>query len=434
MLRDCFTAGYTLPQFCIDEGIKNPLFVAPNSNYFAEFWNYHIQFSYDKRISAKFAVIEDANLKTLRMSPLLVLGGVEVKNISEVQGVFDAVFIISTNRYKIHHNRIFYLDKLTNIFVRRTYVDIPLKHFLQNHKGIKLFVVSHPLLRLNKNTSDYEKKLLQGFFPAITGALRDKIKNNPDKHIPTPYDFLGYTNAEVYELTETPPIKTNLDGSTSLQETENKFLGIKNGKRQTANQPEHFKNTIHFVGDCVYFGIGVPWQKTVESHLQKMLNENNLPYRVENESQWVGNRAQDMFYTLNNLSLKQGDIVFFCWSDVLPDKFPFIDVIHIFERPHNYGEVFADSDHINELGHKALAEKFFQFLTKHNFFQNVEFIYPTPPPDTSLRYSERKFFRNKFFAKSRTRKLQKKFTRKKNSCRRDCYELQSFHARSRIFD
>ena len=25
-LRDCFTGGYTLPQYCIDNGIKKPLF------------------------------------------------------------------------------------------------------------------------------------------------------------------------------------------------------------------------------------------------------------------------------------------------------------------------------------------------------------------------------------------------------------------------
>ena len=27
-LRDCFTAGYTLPQYCLDNDIKRPLIVA----------------------------------------------------------------------------------------------------------------------------------------------------------------------------------------------------------------------------------------------------------------------------------------------------------------------------------------------------------------------------------------------------------------------
>ena len=34
-LRDCFTGGYTFPQFCIDNDIKKPLFVAEG-----KFWQF----------------------------------------------------------------------------------------------------------------------------------------------------------------------------------------------------------------------------------------------------------------------------------------------------------------------------------------------------------------------------------------------------------
>ena len=47
-LRDCFTAGYTLPQFCIDNEIKKPLFVSEEK--FLQFvWEIYVQFRYDKR-------------------------------------------------------------------------------------------------------------------------------------------------------------------------------------------------------------------------------------------------------------------------------------------------------------------------------------------------------------------------------------------------
>lgn len=38
-LRDCFTGGYTLPQFCLDNGIQKPLFVAEENfcNSFGKF-------------------------------------------------------------------------------------------------------------------------------------------------------------------------------------------------------------------------------------------------------------------------------------------------------------------------------------------------------------------------------------------------------------
>ena len=46
-LRDCFYAGYSMPQYCVDNGIKNPLI----ASYDPEFlWEIYIQFHYDKRI------------------------------------------------------------------------------------------------------------------------------------------------------------------------------------------------------------------------------------------------------------------------------------------------------------------------------------------------------------------------------------------------
>ena len=37
-LQDCFTAGYTLPQFCIDNGIKKPLIVGVNESQINFMW------------------------------------------------------------------------------------------------------------------------------------------------------------------------------------------------------------------------------------------------------------------------------------------------------------------------------------------------------------------------------------------------------------
>ena len=121
-----------------------------------------------------------------------------------------------------------------------------------------------------------------------------------------------------------------------------------------------------------------------------MLNENNLPYRVENESQFFANRYQDIFYNLNNLSLRPGDIIFLCLQNLMPFTIPFIDISKIFDEFSGREKIFCDSSHINELGYKILAEKLFTFLTANNFFQDKEFNYPPPPPvitDTVYRRS-----------------------------------------------
>ena len=48
-LRYCFQGGYTLPQFCIDRGIKRPLFVMEKAHeWFLR--EIYAQFQYDKRI------------------------------------------------------------------------------------------------------------------------------------------------------------------------------------------------------------------------------------------------------------------------------------------------------------------------------------------------------------------------------------------------
>lgn len=42
-LRDCFTSGYTLPQFCRDNNFRKPLFVA-EKKFWAFMWEIYVQF------------------------------------------------------------------------------------------------------------------------------------------------------------------------------------------------------------------------------------------------------------------------------------------------------------------------------------------------------------------------------------------------------
>ena len=46
-LRDCFTAGYTFPQFCVDNNIKKPLFVAIDERRADFIWEIFVQFKYE---------------------------------------------------------------------------------------------------------------------------------------------------------------------------------------------------------------------------------------------------------------------------------------------------------------------------------------------------------------------------------------------------
>ena len=374
-LRDCFTGGYTLPQFCIDNGIKKPLFVA-EEKFWQFVWEIYVQFHYDKRLTAQFSFL-DVPSGEINLSIHAIIPPLKYKNISEIKSSdgYDAVILLTTNKFNIVNA--IYLDVLTDYFIRKTYAEIPLMNFLQRHPQVKLFLTSFPSIERYKEGLAFNKQLKN------LDMIRNALRVNKSGTVKTPLDKFGYTNSEVLELMDAPTIKTNPDGSTTQGDNEHPLMKIQDGKRMTAYQPENFLNRIYFVGSCHDFGINAPFDKTIESHLQKLLNENNLPYRVENESQRYYYRYQDIFYNLNKLAPAPGDIIFIWLDNMAAENLPFLDLSAAFDPPHNYKEIFCIRGHVNELGYKILADMYFDFLTQNNFFRDVEFKYPMPPPSLS---------------------------------------------------
>lgn len=387
-LRDCFTAGYTMPQFCIDNGIKKPLFVALDERHATFMWEIYVQFKFDKRINPRFTLL-NGKAGRLDFSVNAVLNGMIFEHFQLVNLMeHDLIIFLTAQRCTPAIPKSIYLDELSKHFTLKTYAEIPLAHFLQSNPKVKLIVTNAPQLNKNDAETDFERKIFEDNETIVD--IRRRILSSNGEKVVTPYDRFGYSNREVCEMLELAGSKNNLDGSTILESTtESDLVKIHNGKRMTAYQPEIFKNRIFFIGTCPYFGIGAPFDKTIESHLQKLLNENNLPYRVENESQFFNGRQQDIFYNLSNLQVNEGDIIFLCLQTLLPLNVPSIDLRDMFKRPHNYGEVFTDvSHHLNEVGYRVWAEKFFYLLIQHNFFKDVDFNYPPPTyASASLRHS-----------------------------------------------
>ena len=376
-LRDCFTAGYTLPQYCIDDGIRKPLFVVMEANHWQILWEIHVQFSHDKRIQPKFVSL-NGTLNSMRLSPGTVFDELKIDDLEEMSlNDCDKIFLLTTQRFNLPSSKVVYLDELTNTFFKRVYMEIPALHFLQRHPKVKFFFTNFTVLNHNPNNTAREKQILADQIPLA--KILEKLKANPNGNFPTPYDEFGYSKKDLLAMLDPVDVKTNSDGSTTLNDNDNPLVRVGNGKRLVPNQPAKFKNRIYFMGGCSHFGTGAPFDKTIESYLQKMLNENHLPYRVENESQFFTYRYQDIFYNLNKLPLMPGDIIFVFFDNILSEILPSFDVSKTFIRPHNYGEIFVDACHVNERGYKILAEKYFDFLTANNFFHNVHFNYPAPP-------------------------------------------------------
>ncbi len=367
-LRDCFYGGYSLPQYCIDNKIFNPLIVAINPEFL---WETYVQFRYDKRINADFCLIHDRNAKIV-LSPACVLENVPLKNFDYNEfNSHEKIIMLTVLRINNSINeKVIYLDSLFELFKNHVYAEIPIYNYINSHKNVKIVLTTHPYLKCNQLTTDYEKFVLNNDIH----SLRNKLKS--DKKISTRYDRFGYTHQEIYDLLEMTGAKNNSDGSTSLLDSDNFLVGVKNGKRITAYQPNKYENTIYFMGTCTFFGIGAAFDRTIESYLQKKLNENGYNYRVENESQFFAGRYQDIFYNLNALPVKDGDIIFMFIQDLQVRNVPFLDLRNIFDRPHNLGEIFVDAAHLNEIGYKLMAEVFYQVLVKYSFFKNYNFDIP----------------------------------------------------------
>ncbi len=381
-LHDCFTGGYTLPQYCIDNGIKKPLFVAEKK--FELFvWEIYIQFHYDKRLSAQFSFLDGEGTDIYLPAHPGIVAPLRVQKFSAVNlNVFDKIIFLTTNK-NFSIGKAIYLDALVIYFIRKVCCEIPLLKFLQHHPKVKLFLTHYPSMWRYKDCGAFAPTLCS------VGEFTGRLNKDKSGNVKTTLDKFGYTNEQALEIASAPPIKRNLDGTAIMIDDETKLLQrVKNGKRVTAYQPENFKNKIYFFGQCIYYGIYAPFDKTTESYLQKMLNENNLPYRVENESQCCFGRTQDILYNLNASNPAPGDIIFVVLEGLRTnnDVIPFVDISNVFDPPHDYKEIYCVQGHVNELGYKLMAEKFFKFLTENNFFREKNLNYPLPPPISPLRH------------------------------------------------
>ena len=384
-LHYCFAAGYTLPQFCFDKGINRPLFVLEKSSedFLREIY---AQFQYDERLSAQFCFIDGDESDTKFSVEGAFLGGVtKIPNISAMNfNDFDKIIFLTAKTLDTIGEKAIPLADLQKFFISRTYVDIPLLHFLQRHPKVKLILSDFPnRIARYKGGTEFDSKL------KTATRLQKILQEDKAGKIKTPFDKFGYTREEIIELLDAKKAVKNPDGTTSLLDDDYPLQRIRGGKRATAYQPETYRNKIYFLGPCHYFGRNAPFDKTIESYLQQMINEKNLPYRVENEGQDFAARYQDIFHNLNALNPAPGDIIFFYFWNVHStddDIIPFFSVKDAFDPPQDYKEIFCTKGHVNELGYKILAEKYFDYLTANNFFRDANFDYPPPPAPYFHRY------------------------------------------------
>lgn len=163
-------------------------------------------------------------------------------------------------------------------------------------------------------------------------------------------------------------------GYDKLCDCSSENYNVVNGYKVTTDTVEDAEHNIWVFGSSVARGTFADDAHTIESALQRKLNEfyhgkNN--YNIINASNYSGNEVYNLPDFFNKQPIKSGDICIFMIEvpiSLMSEYNEIIDLSPYFARPHNYGEIFVDINHMTGKGYCAVAEKIFEIMQKRNIF------------------------------------------------------------------
>jgi hypothetical protein len=371
--------GYNVPQYCIDNKITNVVIYSEE-----EYWNIAGNICMSFQFNPNVKVCTYCTTKPFRQTPTNdgdPFANVNFVNINDIKLTSaDTMLVLHPNpqaeiikKFEISGARVLTLNQI--VAWMHSYI----------FRGVRALVnysIKHPDVRIvcylipyfpAKDLSAGEREIKD---KEIThGYIRENARNNGES--PRTFDGLNYTNDKLLELFFMGERTHNPDGEFVFKDKEGRLVNYVNGHRVTTDQPSQRKRSIFALGKCYMTGVFAPDDKTTCSYLQRRFNEDaaELGIAVENYAMFPAGGNMDS--TLKNLSyipVNPNDIIL---TDIwAPQYFPVIDLSGLFQRPHNYGEVWVDiSHHYNERGYRAIADALFKFLQEHDFFENS-----LPPP------------------------------------------------------
>ncbi len=380
-LRLCFLAGYSMPQYCEQHGYTRPLFVGYDEDFMYEL---HAQFCFYKRIRAEFRVLSEASWVWYDAPyyniPRLELTHQESYVSQDEFDNFDVIFVLTPNRLDslFPREKTIYIDTLLDEMRAYVYWIRPVLEYHKSRSDVTIVFFEKPRMNFSGELTAEERFTAKFEVGQVVEMVREGID---PKHFT--YGRLGYSADEMIRLYATEA-ELNGDGSTRLVDKQDELLSVIGGYRKTAYQDGRtYAHRLWCIGDCLLFGQSAPYDKTFESYLQRRLNASKTGenYQVVNASQFFGFRYQDIFYNLQKLPVESGDIILIDTQGMKRDEaFPTFSALHLFDRPHEYGEVFLDSWHINERGLKVVAEEFGEWIEANGFFEGWRYPeYPFAP-------------------------------------------------------
>ncbi|MBQ8170530.1 MAG: polysaccharide pyruvyl transferase family protein [Oscillospiraceae bacterium] len=310
------------------------------------------------------------------------VGGVEFKNINnvDIENLDMPIVIASvsypielTKRIKNFKERSLKISDLNYYSIlKHSILDMALE-YQKSHPKMKVVVLNMTRVFELDNISEIERSIKTG------QVDRAKILNAVF------YDR-GFDKAYVDAVT---PVQTIVEkyGIAFVADEERGIRRCSNGYRTTLHTPENFENTIYFFGNSVCFGVGTDDEYTIETVLQKSINEyynGDSPYSVLNCANGGGLNTVAQAKYFNYHAPVDGDIVVFCMGfgthleEMYKDKLLWVNTRDVLNRPHDLGEIYYDNDHMNRFGYEACGKLLAKALKENNYLESRETLEAYP--------------------------------------------------------
>lgn len=264
------------------------------------------------------------------------------------------------------------LNLLSQLWKALAYATVyrPILEYKKTHPNVNILCVSYPKFPSEEKRDAREDNIIKH---KSEYEYINILKKTPDTF--SVFAQKNYNHDDWCELFDAAKSEIDIHGKRQYLDYNSKLKNIRNGHRITLNQPDNADKTIFMLGGCGTFGYGCSDSDTSSTQLQALFNANNINYKVENYGSFLNYRRKDLYQTLFDLPIKDGDIVVFeVWSN-LPDicipYFDFLNLRELFDRPHNYGDVFIDYSHLSHIGQKVFAEKIFEHIKSQKFYQTT---------------------------------------------------------------
>jgi [citrate (pro-3S)-lyase] ligase len=151
-------------------------------------------------------------------------------------------------------------------------------------------------------------------------------------------------------------------GELCWNDVSTEYVNIVNGRRITTDDNDDYTNKLFVLGNSCVQGFGSEDKYTIPSCMQRIFNKSDTPYKVINCGVSGGISLYNVFE-----EAKKGDRIIVVLGGNSPKLFknsfdkqgqPYLNIhllTHIFDRPHNMGEVYFDTAHINHIGNEKIA-------------------------------------------------------------------------------